>query len=307
MNRSVIAALAAVLGLAPVSGSCTMASANANCFTRSEPALPTAQKVRANLSNGEVGRSIYDAVTDGDIDRVAEIVRANPQALGTHRILRESERPSNGNVGDLLTFAVARCDPQMVGALLELGADPDGQPAGLPLTYAVLADDPTMATMLLQAGANPDAVSGEGRTPLAEILHYERTDAVRLLARAGADVNRPDAVGATPLESALLFKDYASAKELVQAGANPWQVGTKGRTPAWTMAQAVEAGDAPPALAELAAKAREQSAFWPPAPPAEIARKFTSGTWPTEEMNVAGYIAPPAAMASLRRMRERGE
>ena len=283
-----------------------MASAKANCFTRSSVSLPTSKKVRAHLSQGEVGRRIYDAVVDGDIDRVAELVRAEPQALSVHRVLRDGERPSDGNAGDLLTFAVAGCDPQMVAALLELGADPDGQPAGLPLTYALLADEPVMATMLLQAGADADAAPAGGRVPLVEILHYERPDAVRLLARAGADVNRPDTVGALPLHYALLFGDYASARELMQAGASAWQVGTKGRTPAWEMVQAAAQAGASAELAGLIEMAKEQARpaglAWPPAAPAEVRDRFLSGAWPTPQMRQIGYIAQANAMASLRRM-----
>ena len=273
-----------------------------DCFSRSQPAFPSSENVRPFLSNGESGRQIYDAVVAGDVDAVGLMVRADPRLLATHRILPAGERASNGNVGGLLTFAVARCDAKMLGALLELGIDPDGVPPGAALTYAVLADDLVMAVMLLQAGASPDAHAEAGNTPLREVLYFERADAVRLLANAGADVNRADAVGGTPLEAALMFGDYPSAQELMRAGANPWQVANKGRLPA-AMLLTPAANPQHEAIRErLLAAARRQASVWPPPETSEIVRQFAAGTWPTPAMREARFEATPQALASIRQV-----
>lgn len=288
-------------------------SAQSPCFERSTPSLPTAEKVRPFLNNGEEGRRIYDAVTSGDIDTVERMVRANPALLETHRVLGRGERASNGNTGGLLTFAITNCDARMVGALLELGADPDGVPPGNALTYAVLADDPLMATMLLQAGASPDAHSPARATPLKEVLYYERSDAVDLLAKAGADVNRPDAGGDTPLISALRFGDYRSADVLMRAGANPWAVGNKGALPA-TMLMEPASGRGRTGTREpgndtirerLLATVRERASSWPPPERTEIVRRFASGAWPTDAMREAGFAASPEALSSIRQVADR--
>lgn len=272
------------------------------CFSRSQPVLPTAEKVRPFLNNGESGKRIYDAVVSGDIDEVGRLVREDPQLLSTHRVLGPNERASNGNTGGLLTFAAARCDLQMVGALLELGIDPDGVPPGTALTYAALADDPLMATMLLQAGASPDAHADGGNTPLREVLYFERPDAVQLLADAGADVNRADAVGGTPLEAALTFGDYRTAGELMRAGANPWQVANKGRLPAAMLMQPADNPQDEPLREKLLAAAREKAIIWPPPGEAEIVRQFANGAWPTEPMRQAGFVASPPALSSIRQV-----
>ncbi len=272
------------------------------CFTRSQPVLPTTEKVRPYLNNGDGGRKIYDAVTMGDMEEVGRLVRADPRLLSTHRVLGQGERRSNGNTGDLLSFAIARCDVRMVGALLELGIDPDGVPPGAALTYAALADDPLMATMLLQAGASPDAHAEGGNTPLREVLYFERADAVRLLVNGGADVNQSDAVGGTPLETALMFGDYRSAKELMRAGANPWQVANKGRLPAAMLMKSAKDANQEPLREKLVEMARKQAPFWPPPGEAEIVRQFANGAWPTEPMRKAGFTAPPQALASIRQV-----
>ncbi|MGB3471668.1 MAG: ankyrin repeat domain-containing protein [Erythrobacter sp.] len=255
--------------------------------------------MRSHLSNGEDGRRVYDALNDGDIDAVGALVRANPKLLDTHRILADGERASDGNTGGLLTFAIARCDAQMVGALLELGADPDGIPPGNALMYALLADDLVMATMLLQAGAAPDAHPRDGTTPLREILYYERADSVALLVKAGADVNHADAIGTTPLLAAIRFGDYRSAEALMAGGANPWLVSNKGALPATRLMEPAKDKAQEPIRLRLLEQARAKAPSWPPPAQEEIVAKFASGEWPTAAMKAAGFVASPGALKSI--------
>ena len=289
--------LAALIGVA--CGSCTPVNAGSTCFQRSKPVLPTAQKVRNHLNNGEEGRRVYDAVSSGDIAEVERLVRANPRLLDTHRVLADGERPSNGNTGGLLTFAVAQCNAQMVGALLELGADPDGIPPGNALTYALLADDMVMATMLLQTGASPDASTPGGTTPLREVLYYERADAVELLVKAGADVNHADAIGTTPLLAAIRFGDFRSAEILMQGGANPWLVANKGALPAAMLMEPVEDAAQDAIRARLQEQVKAKAPSWPPPQEREIVAKFASGEWPTQTMQAAGFVASPGALKTI--------
>ncbi|WP_379553665.1 ankyrin repeat domain-containing protein [Qipengyuania sp. DGS5-3] len=256
--------------------------------------------MRPFLSNGEGGKRIYDAVLAGDVDEVGAMVARNPRLLATSRVLQQGERASDGNTGGLLSFAIANCDARMLGALLELGADPDGIPAGTPLTYALLADEPLMATMLLQAGAAPDAHEPGSNTPLREVLYFERADAVSLLARAGANVNHSDAVGGTPLEAAISFGDYASAEILMIAGANPWQVANKGALPATMLTTPAKDASQDPLREKLLASAKAKAPIWPPPSQAEVQRQFASGAWPNSEMTAAGMVASPAALTSIR-------
>ena len=277
-----------------------------SCFERSQPVLPVAEAVRPRLTNGEAGRRIFDAVAAGDIEAVEAMVRSDPKLLSTHRRLAEGERPANGNAGDLLVFAVARCDARMVGALLELGADPDGTPAGLPLTLAALADDPLMATMLLQAGANADAHTPDTSTPLREALYFERSDAVELLIRGGADVNRADAVGGTPLEAALTFADYRSAEILMRAGANPWQVANKGTLPAALLVSPAKEGGDEIIRQRLLEQLRANAPSWPPPSATEVTRNVLAGSWPTPAMQERGFAVTEQALESMRRSARAG-
>lgn len=270
------------------------------CFKRFAPSLPTREKVRARLSNGEAGRAVYDAVTAGDRAEVERLVRSDPRVLATHAVLKDGEAPFDGNSGDLLTFAIAACDKRMLGLLLELGAAPDGQMPGQPLTLALLADDLTMAQMLLQAGAKPDAHGPLNQRPISEALQFRNLDGVALLLRNGADPNGTDAFGTTPLQHALLYGDYAGARLLMQNGANPWQVGSKGELPARTLAAPVQDRSNEAIRQQLEQMARKPGLPWPPPGLAETQDRFVSGQWPTDEMRAAGFIASENALGSMR-------
>lgn len=300
MNPLAIAAKNITLAMALVSGSCTALSDASPCFKRSQPSLPQTQKVRPFLSNGEEGRRFFDAIQDGDVDQVGQMAQRNPQLLATHRVLQQGERASDGNIGDVLTFAIANCDARMLGALLELGADPDGTPPGLPLTYALLADDPVMATMLLQAGASPDAHDASRNTPLREVLYFERSDAVSLLVRAGANVNHADALGGTPLEAAISFGDYRSADVLMMGGANPWQVANKGSLPAHMLMVPAEDKTQESIREKLVSIAKENGPSWPPPAPEDIQRRFGETPEATTPFQQNGLVMTPEALKSIR-------
>lgn len=298
MKRPGLVVLASA-GLTLALGNCVMPEPAHGCFKRFAPSLPTRDKVRARLSNGETGRAIYDAVAKGDRAAVERLARSDPRLLNTHAVLPDGEAPYDGNSGDLLTFAIAACDPGMVGLLLELGAAPDGQMPGQPLTLALLADDLIMAQMLLQAGAKPDAHGPLNQRPMSEALQFRNLEAVALLLRSGANPNGTDAFGATPLQNALLYGDYAGAKVLMQNGANPWQVGSKGELPARTLAQPVQDRANEAIRQQLEQMARKRDLPWPPPSLLETQDRFASGQWPTHDMRAAGFIASEPALRSI--------
>ena len=294
------AALVFLVWLPLMLGNCTMREAGQTCFTRYRVSLPTAAKVLPNLTNGEAGRRLYDAISAGDVGKVTQIVGADRRLLTTHTRLPAGESPYDGNTGDVLSFAIARCDVGMLATLLDLGADANGQRAGEPLTLALLADDLTMAELLFQAGARPDAHGHDAQSAMAQMLAFGKLDAIALLLRRQADPNAAAFFGATPLQDALTFGNYAAAEMLMQAGANPWQVGSKGDLPARQLL--APAGDrANETIRQrLVAKARHPNLPWPPPEMAEVQTRFVSAQWPTAEMKAAGFVASEGAMRSMR-------
>ena len=90
-----------------------------------------------------------------------------------------------GPMSALYGAAGVRADPEMTRALLEAGADPNGEPwFGDALYHATEAASPDCVRILLEHGARPN-----GTNALAHALDDERYEHVRLLLEAGADPN----------------------------------------------------------------------------------------------------------------------
>jgi ankyrin repeat protein len=90
-----------------------------------------------------------------------------------------------GPMSALYGAAGVRYDPEMTRALLEAGADPNGEPwFGDALYHATEAPSPDCVRVLLEHGARPN-----GTNALAHALDDERYEHVRLLLEAGADPN----------------------------------------------------------------------------------------------------------------------
>jgi ankyrin repeat protein len=76
-------------------------------------------------------------------------------------------------------------DPELTRALLEAGADPNGEPQfGDALYHSAEAGSPECLRTLLEHGAQP-----RGSNALAHALDYDHDEHVRLLLQAGADPN----------------------------------------------------------------------------------------------------------------------
>lgn len=292
-------ALVLAAALMPQVGSCAMIQTPASCFSRTGASYPTLAKVRANLTNGEAGRRMAEAVFAGDLAAVERLARGDGRLLTTRVALPQGTRPHDGNTGGLLSFAVAGCNPEMVGLLLELGADPDEEPDGGPLSLATLADDLVMAEMLLQAGADPDGAAKSG-VPVREALMFEKHDGLLLLLGRGANPDLSGAFGATPLDTALGIGDWQAAKILMESGANPWQAANKGALPVSVLAATTAPDAASEAIRrELLAKAKRPGLPWPPPSIRETQDNIHSGKWPTPEMERAGFVVTPQARRSV--------
>jgi hypothetical protein len=278
------------------------ATANASCFRQSNVRLPSLETVASTLTNGAAGQQIYRAVAAGDMVAVQSLVSANPALLTTRSVLPAGQRPSNGNVADLLTAAIAACDLSMLQTLLDLGADPNGAYPGLAMTYGVLADGPEFATALLQAGAAPDRHDPSISSPLREALMFERPDAVRLLVANGVDINRADAIGRIPLGTRFSNDPWGMYQTLIELGANPWQVTGTGVLPAYTIFAAEPRRRADRRIREaLLAQIEVDAPIWPPVHAGIVQERVLNGSWPTAEMAARGFVVSDAARASMRR------
>jgi hypothetical protein len=246
---------------------------------------------------------VADAVIAGDADVVHRMVVADPKLLSTEvGFDRRLQSAPAGQYGDLLTFAVANCDAEIVLTLLELGMPPDGVQKGAALTLALLSDTPDIADLLLNAGASPDPQKQGGKNVLHELSAFGAAGGVMTLLRHRLDLQYVDSFGNDHLDTALSMEQYVIAELLVNAGAFLWRINGAGALSAWTM-------DKPPVLqpgkADLEARQRlivraQNAAFrWPPPSPIEVRKMVLAKVWPTAQMEKAGMVLSAEAKTDI--------
>jgi hypothetical protein len=111
--------------------------------------------------------------------------------------------------------------PQIVGVLIEAGADPDARSPGdeTPLHWAASSDDVDVAVALIDAGADIEAPEGSIGTPLGNAVGYGCWHVARHLVDRGAGVDQPWHAAALGLLRRLdeLLGDQPSVEEVSKA------------------------------------------------------------------------------------------
>ncbi len=302
------------LMLALALGGCSVVRAmlaDSPCFTKRDVVVPRPDLVLPNVSNGQAGRDIAAAVFEGKIDDVIAMIKRDSRLLTTttgYDKSKNSERPT-GQYGDLLTFAVSRCDLAMEKHLLDLGMPVNGTDIGGALTLALLADTPEMAELLLQRGASADPQKLGGQNAMNDITAFQQVGGVMMLLRHGLDVNWEDQFGYTHLQTALGMGQYRIAELLIEKGSNMWRIGTAGALPAQYFARPlildnpVENEARLRLLTKAKADAEMKGFSWPPPDVKTVRKMVLLGKWPTKEMLAAGV--PPISPTVMAHMRER--
>lgn len=111
-----------------------------------------------------------------------------------------SEPDSTSNIWS----AAALGDLDSVRTFVEGGAPLDQEDPTFhqsPLAWAVVGDRPQIVGYLLEAGANPNARYGEGHTALHTAAFFGRAAAARLLLEGGADIDARNHGGETPADT----------------------------------------------------------------------------------------------------------
>jgi hypothetical protein len=297
-----------LLPLALVSEGCNpvtdMQEASNSCFQK-RPAVvrPDPQKVYPNLSTGAAGVALVEAIFAGKIDAARAQLAQDRRLIETEvRFDPKMQSAPTGQYGDLLTFAVAACNSEMLQMLLESGAAPDGVQRGQALTLSLLADSPAMAEILMNAGASPDPQKLGGAQAMREQFAFGNVGGVMTLLRHGADVHAVDQFGDDLLNTALTMEQFVSAELLVEKEANLWLVTGAGVLNVWLLNKATVlelTREERAARDRLLARAKRANLPWPPPDPQVVREKILGKQWPTPQMTLAGLQISSAALKDI--------
>ena len=197
-----------------------------------------------------MSQQFIDAVTQGDVTKVNEMLRADPSLAqakdqsGLSVIMKATYHRKRDVVDALLDSgaelnifeAAATGQTQRLAALINQDPalvsaySPDGFTA---LSLAVFFGHAETVNALLAAGAPVNAASRETMkmSPLGSALAAERNDIARTLIDHGADVNAKAENDLTPLHTAAARGDLESAKLLLEHGADINATTKDGKTP----------------------------------------------------------------------------
>ena len=165
------------------------------------------EAIRAALPSLDV----FEAAALGDVDRLAELLEEDPSLAAS--------RSGDGFTPLHLAAFFGRTDA--VAALLRHGAEVDavgtGWMVGTALHSAAAARHPEIVGLLLDAGADPDRRQATGWTPLHSAAHNGDADSVERLLTHGARVGLTDDEGRTAEAHAREAGHGAIAERLAQA------------------------------------------------------------------------------------------
>ena len=188
----------------------------------------------------------FSAIEDNDINKVAEILAAQPQLVqerngqGWTPLMKASWRGHDEMVtlllkcgarledvcfgGTALMFAVDQKRVSTSELLLQSGADPNHVRQGdgcTPLQWAVQERSLPLASLLLEHGASVTlADPATGYNPLHRAATYGLSEIAALLLRHQADVRAKDNIGFTPLHTASQEGHVDIARQLLEGGAS---------------------------------------------------------------------------------------
>jgi ankyrin repeat protein len=157
--------------------------------------------------------NIFEAAATGQVDRVRELIAADPALLNTYA-------PDGFHPLGLAAFFGNKAT---VEVLLQAGADVNQQSRESmkvsALHSAAAARRPDIVEMLLAKGANPNLRAAGGVTVFHEAGATGQIEVAEMLLKSGGDINAKDNTGKTPLAYAIESKKDEMAAWLRTHGA----------------------------------------------------------------------------------------
>ncbi len=155
-------------------------------------------------------QDIYEAVANGDLVMVKEILVENPELLNAK------------NAGELtpLNLACERGQAGIVDFLLNQGADPylGDRENSQPIHLAAISGSIECMDLLLGRGVDIDLQDDFGMTPLLFALSRGQRDMSAYIVEKGADIDLRSGVGWSAVHLAIVTRNNELAKELINRG-----------------------------------------------------------------------------------------
>jgi hypothetical protein len=168
-------------------------------------------------------RDVIAAVQIGDLERLKELLQANPSAANPSWVRGfAAPKPIPNDSIPLFCLSQAVFDGfnqrgneyEIAQALIEAGAEVDAE-GGHPLTAAVSFEALRVVEALLDNGANVDGVDSDG-VPMAYAMHFNFRKIAELLAHRGAKLDLRFAAGLGRLD---VVKSFFAADGSLKPGA----------------------------------------------------------------------------------------
>jgi ankyrin repeat protein len=190
-------------------------------------APPSSAAGQRQTSSRASGDGIHDAAYKGDLDKVKELLKNNPNLVS-------SIRNGNINAGDTPLHSAARGGYKNVAELLlanKADVNAENEEGWTPLHLAALMGHKDFAELLLANKANVNASDKFGVQAMALAVTANRKDVVELLLANKAEVNAKDSNGETALHSAARNGRKEIAELLLRSKAEVNAKSKKGDTP----------------------------------------------------------------------------
>ncbi|SIR33145.1 MULTISPECIES: ankyrin repeat domain-containing protein [Acidiphilium] len=217
-------------------------------------------------------REFAALVAKGDVDKALKA--ASKLAYGVNCAAPDGVTP--------LLVAVERENRDMVLALLDAGAQPDGDSQKAPVFQAVSCSTPDILRDLLDAGADPNGMM-DTVPALCDAALHNRIAAAELLLSYGADVNSQNSIGVTAINKAASAEQWDMVNFLMDHGASIWIAApASGSTmPRFAINDRMDPNSALWRSREAAIQKIKAAGFpWPPPHPKEVKRLLSEGKWP---------------------------
>ena len=177
----------------------------------------------AIFSPSAQAQDIYSAIDSGQIDRVENFLKRNPELLNT----------KNENAMTPLNWAAYKGQKEIVQLLLEAGADVTlgDNENSQPIHNAAVAGHTEVIETLLASGVDINSRDNNGMTALHFALSYRQLETAALLLDKGADLNASNHNGFTSLHYAALGNFTDLINRLVSSDGNINVQSQDGTTP----------------------------------------------------------------------------